>query len=592
MGNRKIKKNQSSFTSGQQSTDMAGRDDVKHFYAGAETLKNMLIKPTGGVTRRAGLTMVEEITDVTADNGVAGIFIHEHRFNQDQTYLIMGTHKRARIYHQGTKVWENAEAPWTGAQANEIWRMGALDTTLLLQQQIQPHRLLRQGAHDKWILEPKVLENIPQYNFEDANSPGGISAPTKENIWSDLRGWPRAGDFHGDRLVLGGSTDQSSKWAASVVSEYFNFDEGDGKDDLAVVAQANSDEGDGITAIFSQKHLIVITGGGEFATLDYPMTPKKVSSIGQSNNGGAAIKPVSVERGILFISAQRENERQALLECLYAGEADQAYDTQDLSILAGDLIRSPVRDLALRRGNEEDRAMHVFVVNDDGSVAVLNTLRKQDITGWSEIQSRGASGTDKLLRTCVVGSTVFFTTERTIGGVKRFFLEKMEYDTWLDCSKKVTSETEETVFQGFDHLIGETVRLWAHDGDRGEVVVAQDGSITLDYPTTSLEAGYTYDWQVTPMPFVADLPDGTSFMSIQRVVASEIMVKNTAEFYVNGKLQQFRKFGDGLLDQGLPLFSGLKRVTHLGYDRKANVNVHGTAPGPATILSILREVSV
>lgn len=572
---------------------MAGRMDTKHWFAGMQRIKNMLLKPTGGATRRPGLTMIMEIDDVIADGGAEGIFIDEHRFNKDQTYLIMGTHNKVRIFHQGSLVWNDATAPWSGTQANDVHRLGSLDTVLLFHPEIEPYSLVRNGAHNAWTLGAKTLENIPQYNFEDDDSPvDGSSNPIAENMWSAGRGWPATGTFHGDRLVLGGSEQLPGKWAASVVSEYFNFDEGDAKDDRAVVAQANADEGDPIVSLYSQKHLLAFTSGSEFATLDYPMTPKKASSIRQSRIGASNIPPVSIERGVLFVSGQRENERQTLIEFLYAGEAEQAYEPQDLALLAGDLIKAPVQDLALRRGNEEDRAAHVFLINGDGTIAVLNTLRSQDVTGWSELVSLGGSGTDKILRVAVVGSTVYFVTKRTIGGVVKYFLEKMEYGTWLDCSK-VTEEVAPTkVFSGFDHLAGETVRVWANDGDRGEYDVANDGTITLEENATWIEAGYAFDWELTPMPFVVDLPDGTSFGNIQRVIATSVQVQNTAEFFVDGKLQQFRKFGNDLLDQGLPTFTGIKRVLHLGFDRTGTKRVHGSSPGPATILTITREVSV
>jgi len=590
---RKIKKVQTAFTSGQLSPDMAGRIDTRHWYAGASRILNLLLKPTGGATRRAGLTMVEELTDITADNGIEGVFIGEHRFNRDQTYLILGTHNKVRVYHQSEKVWEDEAAPWTGQQANEVQRLGALDTVLLFHSDIQPHSLLRNGAHNDWTLSAKELKNIPEHNFEDADSPTDANNdPIEENMWSDTRGWPSCGTFHGDRLVLGGSTQLPGKWAASVVSDYFNYDEGDAKDDLAVVAQANADEGDPIVAMYSQKHLLTFTSGSEFATLDYPMTPKKASSIRQSKIGASAISPVSIERGVLFVSGQRENERQTLIEFLYAGEAERAYEPQDLSLLAGDIIRAPVQDLALRRGNEDDRAAHVFVVNADGSVAVLNTLRSQDVTGWSEVLSPGGSGEDKILRVAVVGATVFFVTKRIIGGQTKYFLEKMEYGTWLDCSKVTPEDTAKKTFSGFDHLAGETVRVWANDGDRGNYPVDQNGNITLEHSATWIEAGYPSDWEITPMPFAIDLPDGTSFGDIQRVIVTNVQVKDTAEFYVDGKLQQFRKFGDELLDQKLPLYSGTKPVRHLGFDRTGTKRIHGSAPGPVTILSIRREVSV
>ena len=47
------------FTSGQVSPQLLGRGDLKVFANGAATLENVIIFPTGGVSRRSGLQYVD-----------------------------------------------------------------------------------------------------------------------------------------------------------------------------------------------------------------------------------------------------------------------------------------------------------------------------------------------------------------------------------------------------------------------------------------------------------------------------------------------------------------------------------------------------
>ena len=50
------------FTSGQISKNLFGRGDLKIFENGARYLENIIIHPTGGISRRKGTKVIEEIS--------------------------------------------------------------------------------------------------------------------------------------------------------------------------------------------------------------------------------------------------------------------------------------------------------------------------------------------------------------------------------------------------------------------------------------------------------------------------------------------------------------------------------------------------
>ena len=77
------------FTSGQLSKNLYGRGDLRIFENGAGNLQNVLISPTGGVSRRKGLRMVDEI-------GSEGRII-SFEFNTEQTYLLCFQDKSVKI---------------------------------------------------------------------------------------------------------------------------------------------------------------------------------------------------------------------------------------------------------------------------------------------------------------------------------------------------------------------------------------------------------------------------------------------------------------------------------------------------------------
>lgn len=634
---------QTSLTSGQLDPAMIARTDVAHYYAGAQSVLNMELLPQGGARVRPGWRRGPSISGVVID-GVTGAAMAELRFNADQTYLVLVTHQLVRVFRNGVQVSTKA-APWTADQIADLTWARAADTMLFFHPEVRPQRLMRQGSHTSWTFGNLPVAVWPTRNF--GTDTVGTATPTdklgtisitasaaadfagiapgyiirlsdgsarvtkivsavkvearvlselseitaaeagdwtvEEFLWSDVRGWPGAGTFHSDRLYLGGSTQAPDTIAGSVSGEYFTFDEGKGLDDEAVIFASAADEVNPIVALFSGRHLLTFTEGTEFATTDFPITPSSVSAITQTRHGSAKIRPVGIENGVMFVTARREAEHQAVMETVW-NEYD-SYAAQDISLLAASCIRGPV-DMTLRTGNDLTRAYHLFVVNgDDGTLAVLNTMRTQDITGWSMWQTAGT-----VLRVAVAGNTLYLLTERTINGATVIALEYIDPAARLDCSKVVTAGSASVTHGGFSHLIGETVAVYADGHPHHDVIVAPDGTVTLDYPAVEVECGLAFDWEIIPMPIAIDLLDGTAIGTIKRVCSVSLVLRNAVDVSVDGRPLAFRRFGDDLLDQPPTPYTGTLKIRRLGYDRSGVLRLHGR--GPATVLGIIREVTL
>lgn len=570
----KLRQQQTSLTSGMLDPFMGARTDVKHYYSGASEVLNMELFPQGGGRDRPGFEHVLTLTDV-AGGGAEGVAMFELRFNRDQTYLILLTDLKLRVVHGGAEVWSTA-TPWARAQLDRVSVTRGADTMLFFHETTRPKRLLRKGSHTVWEFADMPLSNIPTKVFE--------SGGTAEALWSDTRGWPSCGTFYAGRLYLGGSTQAPDTIACSKASSYYDFKTGTMADE-GVVFNTNSDEINRITAMYSGSNLLVFTEGGEFAVgEDGPVTPDNVSALPQTKHGAAPLAPTMVEDGILYVTSRRDAERQALMETVW-NDAGQQYQAQDLSLLSSSVIRGPT-SLSLRRGNDKTRAYHLFLTNgDDGSMAVLNTLRSQDVTGWSLWTTDGW-----FLKACVIGATLYAVVRREIGGITRYFLERLVVGARTDAHKTVTLATAATAVPGFAHLAGATVRVYADGHREGLREVAGDGTITLDYPATTVEAGLPYEWAVTPMPLAIDLQDGTSIDRIKRVVSVAVDVIDAVDITIGGKPVALRRLGDGLLDQPPAPYTGVVRARLLGFDRTGAVRIAGE--GPCTILGIVREVSI
>ena len=86
----RIKSVKTSFTSGCVSRDLLGRGDLQAFENGALTLSNVLIQPTGGVTRRPGTGHIATVPG-------RGRLI-PFTFNTEQAHLLVLTDRLLSVF--------------------------------------------------------------------------------------------------------------------------------------------------------------------------------------------------------------------------------------------------------------------------------------------------------------------------------------------------------------------------------------------------------------------------------------------------------------------------------------------------------------
>lgn len=158
---RDIKTN---FTAGEVSTELLGRGDLRAYENGALALRNVFIKPTGGVTRRAGLNYIDTAAG-------AGRLV-EFEFNTDQTYLLVVTDLQIDIYSGGVKD-ATIAAPWSTAQIVQLAWTQSADTLLLVHPDVSPRKLTR-NTDGSWSLQEWAFfsdEDVkyqPYFKFADS----------------------------------------------------------------------------------------------------------------------------------------------------------------------------------------------------------------------------------------------------------------------------------------------------------------------------------------------------------------------------------------------------------------------------------------
>lgn len=156
-----------SFTSGELSTRLAGRIDLKYYAQGCDTLVNFVNLPHGGVQRRSGFRFVH-----LAGNQTAASLLVPFEYNTEQSYILefykhTDGHGRMRIYKDQGIVVTAPNAPYELAIPFEPEDFAELrwvqnnDTIYFAHPSYAPRTLTR-SAHTNWTFATPALSGQPE----------------------------------------------------------------------------------------------------------------------------------------------------------------------------------------------------------------------------------------------------------------------------------------------------------------------------------------------------------------------------------------------------------------------------------------------
>lgn len=214
-----------------------------------------------------------------------------------------------------------------------------------------------------------------------------------EDAFSERRGWPAASIFLENRLVLGGSRSLPNMLWASVIGDFYNFGNFDGRDDEALLNISTNTNA--IKYLLGQKSLQVFTDNSEHYNPN-ALTTKEITLPQQSNEGCATIKPVYIDNATFFL----DKNKKALRMFIY-NDLEQSYRTTNISLEAAHLIggKEPVAMTA----RQTETSNFVYILNKDNTITVMNTIRDQEIKSFYTFESfltfKGAGVVDNKLFT-------------------------------------------------------------------------------------------------------------------------------------------------------------------------------------------------
>ena len=158
----------SAFTSGELSTRLTGRVDLKKYFSGCETLENFLIHPHGGATRRPGTRYVADAKSASAISRLIPF-----QFNVTQAYVLEFYNNGFRIFKDGGQVTSGSPAAavevtttYTTAQIPDLKFTQSADVMFVVHPS-HPVRKIARTSHTAWTIADVDFTRGP---FLDANT--------------------------------------------------------------------------------------------------------------------------------------------------------------------------------------------------------------------------------------------------------------------------------------------------------------------------------------------------------------------------------------------------------------------------------------
>jgi hypothetical protein len=432
MGN--FLKTQYAFSNGEIAPEFYATNNV----SGVAKLENMDVLQSGGLKRRPGLKKIRSVSN----SSVIVPFV----ISESEKYLLVIYESSIDVFQNDVKL-TTLVAPWHASEINKLQYAQRFNEIFFVHPNYKPRILSKTASgfsisNFNFYMNTDVSINIPFMRFEDTKeitititnsdidnnhavftasadmwdnswvnvrllvndkqwvvesvqservatvyTNGNFTVPNDpisewyESAFSNKRGWPQSVSFHQNRLVFGGTPSVPNNIWMSKVGEYNNFDIGTGLEDEAIFATLLSSQHHQICTIVSSYALQILTSVGEWAISNSPLTPSNVdikqhTSVGCWNAG--FLPPQQIDGSTVFVSASGKDIRELDLDTL-----NEKYNATDLCTFSKHLMNNPT-SMAYNPGTHQ-----LFVVMNDGYMAVYNKYASTDVSAWARYTTDG-----------------------------------------------------------------------------------------------------------------------------------------------------------------------------------------------------------
>jgi len=326
-----------------------------------------------------------------------------------------------------------------------------------------------------------------------------------------------------------------------------DFDSSRVDDDYGIEIDGDTDSVTAFINLYSGRHLILLSDSAEFyvptSDINIAITPTNISLRRTSRRGSKeGIRAVETDGAILFL----QRGGRALRELLF-DELEISYTTTDLASLAPHLLPAP-KDMAYRSTIDLDNTNYIYVVDEDGTMAVLNRQRAENVNAWILASTQGFYEA-----VATVQDKVYVAVAREIVlGTIEIFLETLDDNLLVDAGVQDSGVSVTSVSSGISHLNTQTVEIIV-DGEfygreilsggtinfvdlQGNPLTVTSWQIGLPFPTVDDGDGETW---VRTMPLILQGEGGSaSFGDKIRVMSVDFSLLDTRHLRVRHDFEE------------------------------------------------------
>ncbi len=225
-------------------------------------------------------------------------------------------------------------------------------------------------------------------DFRSTAAIPGTQALITEPAWSDARGWPRKCSSFQNRAFFANTDTLTNGLWGSVTNDFDDFNDlEDADDDSAISWFPSSDTVNYIQFIVPYRSLTIHTNSGVYSTplsVETAITPNNFSLSLQDSTPADVVQPQGIDNQIIVLSG---NDAHSLLWDGF----NNAYTSNIISVANEHLIRNPI-DEAPYTDKIRAGSRYMFIVNDDGTLAIYQSLIGENVSGFTDAELEQSYG--------------------------------------------------------------------------------------------------------------------------------------------------------------------------------------------------------
>jgi hypothetical protein len=434
---------------------------------------------------------------------------------------------------------------------------------------------------------------VSGYTYEDflnTTAFPGSESYLGEPAWSPTRGYPSCGTFFQERFFVAGSRAIPNGLWGSTLNAVYDFNDAESLADSAISFYPSAGSSNYIKALTSSKSLIVHSNTGNYSTplsTDLPLTPSGFSLTEQNKDGISNVIPVFIDNQIIYVDRSGRNIKSMFWDIIQS-----SYVNTNISLPSSHLVQTPL-DMAVFSEPSFSDGYYVLAINEDGTMALYNSLTEQDIKAWTKADTAQNATAGYFRRVTAGLNRAWVIVERTVSGSTVLMLEELDFDYPVDSGVAYTNSPATATLTGLGHLEGQSVQVFA-DGCVLENETVTGGQIVVESAVSTAVVGLQFSSLVETLPININLQTGPNLYQKQHVRVLYIHYYLSVGMTIQGFDIPTQEVQQVILNEpAIPATGVLSYTLMEAWDAfDYTIQISQTLPLPMTLLAVGYDVEI